>query len=384
MPKPGLDTEVACCADVLESSGHDAPAPPAEGVLMQSSARGDVVDEALNACQVGVVVLGRADAGRLRQDLEQPQEVPFISSSALTVGQGCLAADELLNLAHSSEIVFALSFAGLSGNRSAFSEAAARASAAPGVADVAARLRGMLPDEGFAASRIQDPYALRVFAITHGAVVTALARLTEQLTGVLNAAQENPLFDIAGQTVVHHGAFYQAALALEVDGLNLALAQSSTITHARVRMMNEPAQTGLEPFLAAGPPGSSGVMMIEYVAAGAVAEIRNAAQPASLGTLALSRGAEEDATFTAQAVVQLERAIAAYRVLLSSELLCAVRLLRQLGRTRTLPDALSAAFDLCDRLPSEWEDRDLRDDLDTADELLDELASLPEQLTSRG
>ena len=72
-------------------------------------------------------------------------------------------------------------------------------------------------------------------------------------------------------------------------------------------------------------------MMVEYVAAGAIAEIRNAAQPASAGTLVLSRGAEEDATFASQGVQQLERSIAAYRVLLCCELVGAVRLLRQRG-----------------------------------------------------
>ena len=70
-------------------------------------------------------------------------------------------------------------------------------------------------------------------------------------------------------------------------------------------------------------------MMIEYVAASTIAEIRNAADPASIGTLALSRGTEEDAPFTGQSLVQLQRAAAALRVLLSCELVVAVRLLRR-------------------------------------------------------
>ena len=70
--------------------------------------------------------------------------------------------------------------------------------------------------------------------------------------------------------------------------------------------------------------------MVEYVAAGAIAEIRNAAQPASAGTLVLSRGAEEDATFASQGAQQLERSIAAYRVLL---------VLRTVGRRAAVASA---------------------------------------------
>ena len=81
-------------------------------------------------------------------------------------------------------------------------------------------------------------------------------------------------------------------------------------------------------------------MMVEYVAAGAIAEIRNAAQPASVGTLVLSRGAEEDATFASQGALQLERSVAAYRVLLCCELVGAVRLLRQ----RRLDDRFSGVL----------------------------------------
>ena len=106
----------------------------------------------------------------------------------------------------------------------------------------------------------------------------------------MNSAQENPLFDVDGDQVIHHGAFYQAALSLELDGATLALALTAPITHSRIRMLNDPETNGGNAFLAADSDGSSGLMMVEYVAAGAIAEIRNAAQPASVGTLVLSRG----------------------------------------------------------------------------------------------
>ena len=144
-------------------------------------------------------------------------------------------------------------------------------------------------------------------------------------------------------------------------------------------MLNDPDTNGGNAFLAAGPDGSSGLMMVEYVAAGAIAEIRNAAQPASVGTLVLSRGAEEDATFASQGALQLERSVAAYRVLLCCELVGAVRLLRQRRLDDRFTGVLGEALALAADLPRNDEDRDLRGDIAPAETLLDDLGRLVER-----
>jgi histidine ammonia-lyase len=305
--------------------------------------------------------------------------LPFMSSSALTVGRSCLALDELARLEKASSVIYMLSFVALEGNSSAFSSAAARAAAAPYADGVAARLRTLFGDAGpgdHHPARIQDPYGLRVYPVAQASVVASLHSFANQVERTLNTAQENPLFDVEGDEVIHHGAFYQASLSLELDGMTLALALTSPITHSRIRMLNDPDTNGGNAFLAAGPEGSSGLMMVEYVAAGAIAEIRNAAQPASVGTLVLSRGMEEDATFASQGALQLERSVAAYRVLLCCELVGAVRLLRQRRLIDRFTGVLGAALELASGLPTDDEDRDLRGDLAVAETLLDGIGRL--------
>jgi histidine ammonia-lyase len=307
--------------------------------------------------------------------------LPFMSSSgsALTVGRSCLALDELARLEKASSVIYMLSFVALDGNSSAFTSAAARAAAAPYADGVAARLRTLFTDAGpgdHPPARIQDPYGLRVYPVAQASVVASLHSFAGQVERTLNTAQENPLFDVEGDEVVHHGAFYQASLSLELDGMTLALALTSPITHSRIRMLNDPDTNGGKAFLAAGPEGSSGLMMVEYVAAGAIAEIRNAAQPASVGTLVLSRGMEEDATFASQGALQLERSVAAYRVLLCCELVGAVRLLRQRQLIDQFTGVLRDALELASGLPSDDEDRDLRGDLAVAETLLDGIGRL--------
>ncbi|PUB29756.1 histidine ammonia-lyase [Promicromonospora sp. AC04] len=326
--------------------------------------------------------------------------LPFISSNALTIGRACLVVDALDRLDRAAAVVYALSFRGLDGNPSVLSPTAVRAAAAPGVDVVAGRALRLLgagagsaersagvevgADAGAGAgveagagqpARIQDAFGLRVFPISQGAFTHALGTLAEQAGRVLGVAQENPFFDLAGAAVVHHGAFHQAALGLALDGCNLALAQTGPLVMSRIGMLNEPALTGLRPFLATGPEGASGLMMAEYVAASALGELRAAAQPASLGSVSLSRGTEEDASFASQAVVQAERAVAAYRTLLACELVGAVRLLRQRGvdlPAGPLHDALKVTA----ALPTDDTDRDLRNDLELAENLLDALARI--------
>jgi histidine ammonia-lyase len=308
--------------------------------------------------------------------------LPFMSSSALTVGRGCLALDELTRLERASSVIYLLSFLALDGNPQPFASVAARAAAAPHVDTIANRLRSLLAASGRPdrrPARIQDPYGLRVYPVAHASVVASLHSLEGQLERTLNTAQENPLFDIENDAVVHHGAFYQASLSLELDGTTLALALTAPITHSRIRMLNDPDTNGGNAFLAAGPVGSSGLMMVEYVAAGAIAEIRNAAQPASVGTLVLSRGAEEDATFASQGALQLERSIAAYRVLLCCELVGAVRLLRQRRLDDQFEGVIGDALALVADLPRNDEDRDLRGDIALAESLLDDIGRLVPQ-----
>ena len=305
--------------------------------------------------------------------------LPFMSSSALTVGRGCLALEELSRLDRASSVIYVLSFLALDGNPQALSSIAARASAAPDVDTVAGRLRSILATMGRPDSRparIQDPYGLRVYPVAQASVEASLHSLEGQLERTLNAAQENPLFDIENESVIHHGAFYQASLSLELDGTTLALALTAPITHSRIRMLNDPDTNGGNAFLAGEADGSSGLMMVEYVAAGAIAEIRNAAQPASAGTLVLSRGAEEDATFASQGVQQLERSIAAYRVLLCCELVGAVRLLRQRGLDDQFSGVVCDTLALASVLPHNDEDRDLRGDIELAESVLDDIGRL--------
>ncbi|MEU5844794.1 aromatic amino acid lyase [Saccharopolyspora shandongensis] len=318
-------------------------------------------------------------------DFPESDALPFISSNALTLGRITLALADLEPLVRAATVVAGLSFAAVRGNPEAFSEQAARATPFTGTAVVAEWLRELISSP-LAAARIQDPFGYRVFPQAHGAVVDAVADLTSAVTSLAATAQENPLLVTAAigeqATVVHHGGFHMAPLALRLDTARLAFAQEAPLLLGRIRTLTDPSYTQLTSFLAAGPPGSSGTMILEYVAGSAYGALRAAAAPASLETVVLSRGTEDDASFASLGARQLETTVHSYRTMIACELLHALRALAQRDeRAAGLPSPLLAeAWRRCHddntSYVADHADRDLENELAAAEELLPVLAGL--------
>lgn len=294
----------------------------------------------------------------------------FVSSNAAVIGEAALASANLTDLLDAATVVGALAFLGTEGNPEAYDEAVHRARPHPGQQAVAARLRRLLGAKPARFARIQDPYSYRALPQVHGAALDSAQVLDRTLAVELNAAGENPLVDVAGGRILHNANFHQAYLGLALDSLRIALYQTAALSVARTTTLLEPAITGLTPFLASGPPGSSGLMILEYVAQSALADLRQCALPATLATAVVSRGLEEHAPFSAQAARNTTQAVAAYRVILAVELVAAVRALRMRGAVPA-GGPLRDAYDLAATvLPGQTADRPLDTDVAAAAGLL--------------
>jgi len=303
--------------------------------------------------------------------------LPFLSSNAATLADVALAADRLETLARAALAVSALTVVAVAGTVEAFAPAVGDRLPGPGGADVCATLTRLCRPAPPPA-RLQDPYAVRCLPQVHGCVLDALAALVAVTQAHLNTAEENPLVlvgDGGDPDVVHHGLSHLPGVALACDTAAIAVAQSVPVLLRRLSMLTDPGVTGLPPFLGDGRPGASGIMALEFVAASALAVLRSAAAPASLGTVAISRGVEDDASFASRAAAQLLDAAGAYAVALSCELVAAVRAVRLRGLA--VPDVgWGAVLRACGDLPADAADRDLTADLALAGHLLPELARL--------
>ena len=297
----------------------------------------------------------------------------FISSNAATLAEAVLVRHDLARLLDASHVVTALTCCALGGSAEAYSERVHAARPHPGSVRCAAHLRRLLGPDFPPGRRLQDPFGLRAFPQVQGPALDAADNAERILTIDLNAAAENPLVDIETEQAYHHGQFATSYLALAFDQLRAALHHVAELSAARLSDLVEPDLTGLAPFLAAGPAGSSGIMILEYLAHDALAELRHSAAPVTLGTAVISRGLEDHASFSTHAVRSTETAFAAYRTVLACELLAAIRALR-LAET-PLPDTpLRDVYQyLIARLPHIPEDHPLGGEVRQAAELLDSL-----------
>lgn len=315
----------------------------------------------------------------------RPAEAPgFMSSNAATLGGAALACHDLSVLVRSAVVIAALSLLAVRGSLEPYAPAVHRGRPA-GQQRVASRMRALLgaalmSDPALASTalastahppaRIQDSYGYRAFPQVHGPAADSLGYAGEMVTTGLNAASENPLVDPAGHAVWHNGNFHAAYVGLALDTARAALFQTAALSAARLGTLVEPSFTGLHAF-AADAPASSGIMILEYVAQSAVADLRRFATPAALGSAVLSRGVEEHAGFSTQSARASTDAVAAYRAVLACELAAAVRVLRMQDRAPAAGRPLRAAFDAADAvLDPRTADRPLDADLTAAEGLL--------------
>jgi histidine ammonia-lyase len=310
--------------------------------------------------------------------LDTGDALAFMSSNAATLAESVIACADLQALLRASHTVAALSFLALGGSPEAYAAVVHEARPHPGQAHCAAEMRRLLGLTGSPGPgrRIQDPFGLRAFPQVQGPALDSLAQLEQVLSVEVNARAENPLVSVESDDVFHHAHFHTAYVAVALDQARAAVHQVAELSAARLGDLVEPAMTGLTPFLASGPAGSSGVMILEYVAHDALAQMRHAALPVTMGTAVLSRGLEEHASFSTQAARQAIVVVDAFRHVLACELVSAVRALRiqqpELGDIPARTALERAAADLDPSL----EDRSLADDITRAGELLQELAAL--------
>jgi histidine ammonia-lyase len=311
---------------------------------------------------------GPASAPRFT--LASADALAFISSNAATIGEAALACHDLAGLLQASTLVAALSHLAVTASAEPYAATVHAGRGRPGQEAVAATLRELLAAEPGAPARIQDPYGYRALPQVHGAAVDSVRQTEQAVTSDANAASENPLVDVAGHAVWHNGNFHTAYIGLALDAVRAALFQTSALSAARLGTLVEPAFTGMAPFLAGDAPPSSGIMILEYVAHAAIADIRRLAAPAALGSAVLSRGVEEHAGFSTQSARATTDVAAAYRLVLACELVAAIRALRMRG-IRPAGERLAAAFDRsAAALPADLHDRPLDADLAAAQDLL--------------
>jgi histidine ammonia-lyase len=257
-----------------------------------------------------------AVAGSITDYTFQPHEaLASLSANSYSVGVSALLVDDLRELARVADLVVARSIDAVGGNHSPFDERIQAAHPVAEQTESATRIRGALGES--ASTGTQDAISFRSAPQVHASFSRAIARLADAVELELNSRTENPLVDVASDSLVSGGNFLVLDLALALDGLRLAIGHVATISERRLSVISGRSAD-------ARRRGETTVPgLVWYSAAAQLAEVKHLANPVSLSGTSLSEGVEDHSTNAPLALQLLERSLALTQSILAIEALSA-------------------------------------------------------------
>jgi histidine ammonia-lyase len=257
--------------------------------------------------------------------LEAKEALALINGTHFMAGIGALLVVRVRRLLDVADLVAATTIDALHGALAPFDPRVHRLRGIAGqresAAIIAAALRGSEYDRGGDES-LQDAYSLRCAAQVHGSAREAWGFFARLVATEVNAVTDNPL--VFSDEVISAGNFHGQALALAFDTLRLALADLGSVSERRTFRLLSPSLNGALPaFLSPSAGPANGYMIVQYVSAALLSELRALAHPVSIDNVPTSDNQEDHvsmgmtgALLALQAVERVERIVA-------GELLCA-------------------------------------------------------------
>ncbi|MEU3788302.1 aromatic amino acid lyase [Streptomyces fructofermentans] len=251
------------------------------------------------------------------------------SASPLAAGQGALVLHEAAVVLTLAQAVTALTFEGFRANTGPLDARVLRLRPAPGQARAADGLLALLSGGDLTAPgharRVQDPVSLRCAAQVHGALHAALDFADAALDPELNGCGDNPVVLTGPDAIVSSGNFHTPALALALDTLALALAQTAAISAERMRRLLNPSVSGLPANLSPYGPERSGFAPLAKTAQALVAEVRALSAPVCTDPRHGADAVEDDSTNAALGARRLATTLVRMRQLLAVEAVAAAQ-----------------------------------------------------------
>lgn len=355
-----------------------APRIPSQGSLGASGDLAPLAHLALVLTGEGEVLReGRAypagdalrEVGLAPIALEPKEGLALINGTQAMTAVGALSVMRARFLSQAADGVAALTFEALRGVRDAFDEGLHLLRPHPGQMAAAKAMRTWLDGSGLTTAqgelRVQDAYSLRCIPQVHGATRDALAYIWRVLAVELNAATDNPLVLGGSDKIVSGGHFHGQPVALALDFLKLAAAELASISERRVERLVNPHLSGLPAFLARNPGLSSGLMIIQYVAASLVSENKVLAHPASVDSIPSSAGQEDHVSMGTTAARHAALIVDNVARVLAIEAIAAAEAISQQGANRQMARRTRELWSRVRSLsPEVVEDRSLSSDIE--------------------
>ena len=230
--------------------------------------------------------------------LAAKEGLALINGTQAMTSIGALVLHDARHLATCADIAGAMSLEALNGALSNFDPRIMAVRPHPGAALAAENVRRLGAGSPIHAlhgecGKVQDAYSLRCIPQVHGASRDAIAHACEVVGRELNSATDNPLIFAAEDIVLSGGNFHGEPVALAMDYAKIAIAELANISERRTAHLQDPALSGLPPFLTRHEGLHSGLMITQYTAASLVSENKVLAHPASVDSVPTSANQED-------------------------------------------------------------------------------------------
>jgi histidine ammonia-lyase len=290
--------------------------------------------KALQACKLQPVKLSS------KEGLALINGTQFMSAYATW----CVAEGE--RLMERSMSIAALSLDAYDGRLDPFDELIHAARPHAGQRYAAQRMRELLAGSSIATqskAHVQDPYSFRCIPQVMGASFDALAHVKKVVETELNSVTDNPLIFMEEDKIISGGNFHGQPLALVLDFLAIALAETGSISERRTYKLIG-GQRGLPAYLAPDAGLNSGYMIPQYTAASIVSQNKQLCTPASIDSIDSSNGQEDHVSMGANAATKCLRVLDNLQKILGIEWLTAAQAL-DLRRPLKSSGVLEALYD---------------------------------------
>jgi histidine ammonia-lyase len=324
----------------------------------------------------GLEALRRAGLSPI--DLHAKEGLALINGTHMMEAIAVLATHDAQVLVRAAEVACAMSIEGLMGSHVPLDARIHERRGQHGQQISAARLRQLVAQSEINVShadcpRVQDPYSMRCAPQVLGAVRDALDFCSGIFERELGAVTDNPLVFPDEGDVLSGGNFHGQPLALALDVLAIALAQLASFSERRIYNLMGPHdwdEGGAPLFLTPNPGLNSGFMIVQYVAASLVNEIKLLAHPASIDSIPTSAGMEDFNSMGATSAHKLLRVLELARQVVAIELMCAAQML-EFRKPLSPGLGVLAAYDIVrSRVEKLEQDRSLAPDIAALDQAI--------------
>ncbi len=323
------------------------------------------------------------DLGMAIPELRHKDGLALTNGATFSAALLALAVYDAERLADTADAAAALSLEAVCGCARAFDRRVHEARLLGGQVHSASKIRQMIRGSRLIekAGAVQDVYSLRCAPAVHGAARDAILHAYAVAAIEINAATDNPLFFPEGAPPFDHefaanwpegydgrerisysaGNFHGEPVGMAADILAIGLAELASISERRTQMLLDGNQNRNLPSNLIPHRGiNSGLMIVQYAAAGIVSENNVLTHPASVDSIPTTANSEDHNAMSTIAARKVRTVLRNAQSVLAIELLVAAQAVEwrvAMKRDPASARKASADWDRADQEAQDFEER---------------------------